>query len=455
MNFKRTLLVFVAALGTVSMMAQSGVYACGHFRRNRPTTVENLRNSGFTDVAYFNITVGPDGTLASDYNFEENQPHDGGGIVCKDGKYVFGDETIGHNPYFAQDMRDLKKQPTAIKRISICIGGWGNNSYDHIRDLINKYGTDSTTTLYKNWKALLDTLQVVDAVNNDDEYEYDLSTAVKFHEMLWHLGLHTTIAPYTRQSWWRDFVTQVNDSCPGAVDRIWVQCYDGGAGNDPRNWDFNGIERYGGRTNYETNMATSINVMQGWKNAGSAVGGFLWDYNDESWNLNQWAANINRVYGAKTTDAPVATFYSDIQYGGNGVGLPVGEFSQPEMALYGIPANDITSLKVTPGYKVTLYTSNIPGEGDSREFTKDTEWIGSTWNDKTRSIRIEVSDPTGINEISTADEAGPKTVRIYDLSGRLAGVQQLTSGEKVDLKNLNHGIYIVRYGDKAVKISNE
>lgn len=448
MNTKRLLLMFAATVTTASLMAQSGIYACGHFRRNRPTTVETLRNSGFTDVSYFNVTVGPDGTLASDYNFEQNQPHDGGGIVCKDGKYVFGET----NPYFAQDMRDLKKQPTGVRRISICIGGWGNNSYANIRNLINQYGTDSTTVLYKNWKALLDTLQVVDAVNNDDEYSYDLSTAVKFHEMLYHLGLHTTIAPYTRRTFWRNFVTQLNDSCPGAVDRIWVQCYDGGAGNDPASWNFDNIERYGGHTNYQSSMVTSINVMERWKNNGSVVGGFVWNYNDESYNLNEWAANMNRVFKADTTDAPVATFYSEDQYGGYSVGLPVGEFSQPEMSLYGIPAKEISSLKVNPGYKVTLFSATTPdGEGDQKEFTDNAGSLDD-WNDKACSIRIEPT--TGIREITTADSNGATTAEIYDLSGRLEAVQQLTNGGKADLSGLSHGTYIVKYGDKAVKVLN-
>ena len=117
----------------------SGVYIGGHIRRERPKTITQLRESGFTTALLFNVHVDTDGTLMTD-----------GETICKNGEYVF------HNtqPNYQQDIKDLKTAPTSIQRVEIVIGGWGNDSYDHIRDLINKNGTGSSTMLYKNFKAL-------------------------------------------------------------------------------------------------------------------------------------------------------------------------------------------------------------------------------------------------------------------------------------------------------------
>lgn len=378
--------MFVCLTATAHAVAQSGIYAAGHFRRNRPVTVETLRLSGYTDVVIFNVTVSETGDLTVDFGREA------GGTICTGGKYVF-DEV---QPYFADDVKALKRQqPTGVQRIELCIGGARNNSYLHIKDLVNQYGVGPETVLYKNFKALLDRLEVVDAVNIDDEYQYDATTAIKFHNMLAELGLHTTIAPYTNISFWRSLVSGINAEHPGYADRIWLQCYDGGARNNPNTWKMDGCIMYCGLTNYGQNVSAGETKFKDWRTNNGVVGGFLWVYNDETWNLNEWAAAINRAFQTKTADQPVATFYQDINYGGYAVQLSEGTYSRPELALYGIKARDITSLKVEPGYKVTLYEDVEPkGDGATYEAVSDVSFLGSDWNDRASAIRIEqVNEP--------------------------------------------------------------
>ena len=116
----------------------SGIYAGGHIRRGRPGTITKLRNSGFTYLILFNVNVESDGTLTTD-----------GETICKDGEYVFQQT----QPYYQEDIKNLKTEPTSITRIEICIGGWGNGSYGNIRNLINSQGTGSTSILYKKHPA--------------------------------------------------------------------------------------------------------------------------------------------------------------------------------------------------------------------------------------------------------------------------------------------------------------
>ncbi|MBQ2179647.1 MAG: hypothetical protein II450_04510, partial [Prevotella sp.] len=129
--------VLLMLLLATDLLAQegSGVYVGGHIRRERPNTITKLKNSGFTYVILFNVNVESDGTLTTD-----------GETICKDGEYVFDQQ----QPHYVEDVKALKTWPTGIERIEICIGGWGNESYMRIRDLINQYGTNENTILYKN-----------------------------------------------------------------------------------------------------------------------------------------------------------------------------------------------------------------------------------------------------------------------------------------------------------------
>lgn len=196
----------------------SGVYVGGHIRRERPKTISTLRESGFTYVILFNVHVEADGTLTTD-----------GETICKDGVYVFDKQ----QPYYQQDIANLKTEPTSISRIDICIGGWGNTSYSNIKKLVETSGTGTGSILYRNFKALKEAVPEIDGVNNDDEHCYDLTTGARFHVMMYDLGYKTTLAPYMNKSYWQGLCNKIRASRPKAVDRVMIQCYDGGAGNNP------------------------------------------------------------------------------------------------------------------------------------------------------------------------------------------------------------------------------
>ena len=362
------------------LFAESGVYVGGHIRRERPSTIEKLKKSGFSYVILFNINVESDGTLTCD-----------GETVCKDGVYVFGNT----QPEYVSDITSLKQWPTNIRRIDICIGGWGNESYSRIQALVNSQGTGSGSILYRNFKALKDAIPVIDGVNNDDEHCYDVASAASFHIMMSDLGYKTSLAPYMNKSYWENLATRINSERPGACDRVMVQCYDGGAGNNPCDWHINGLPLYAGRTNYQSSMEVSISQMQSWKDNCGVSGGFVWVYNDETWDLNDWATRMNRIFGSyHTAQNSVVTVYSDVNYGGYAVGLPLGEHDMAALAAYGIINDDISSLKVPSGYKVTLYDNSGFG-GESRTYTSDASYVGDDFNDRCTSIKVSTAGVSG------------------------------------------------------------
>ena len=107
----------------------------------------------------------------------------------------------------------------------------------------------------------------------------------------------------------------------------------------------------------------------------------IWDINNtntQQWGLEKWTCK----------DATAATIYQDIYYGGYSVNVGEGEFNTKRMAVYGIKNNDMSSLKVAKGYKITVYDGDN-FTGNSKVYTSDCNWVGGDWNDKMSSFRIE------------------------------------------------------------------
>ena len=415
----------------------SGVYIGGHIRRERPKTITQLRESGFTTALLFNVHVDTDGTLMTD-----------GETICKNGEYVF------HNtqPNYQQDIKDLKTAPTSIQRVEIVIGGWGNDSYDHIRDLINKNGTGSSTMLYKNFKALKEAVPEIDAVNNDDEHCYDVETGAKFHIMMYNLGYTTTLAPYTYKTYWQNLCSKIRAIKPKAVDCVMVQCYDGGASNvnSVGSWTFTGVpERQAGLMYYSNdwNVDKNIAQFQKWADDGVASGGFVWVYNSEEWNLNAWASGMNRVFKAAEVpeEEAMVEVFSGTNHTGYSVKLPVGKFSKGELALYGITANDIESIKILKeGASARIYTST-KNTGASLLCKTDRKTLSTTYKNLINSITVAYEDPVGISKPEEQKENGQVTV--YTLDGQLLGIG------KDAIHHAKKGqTVLMKTGEKSVKI---
>ncbi|MEA4983369.1 MAG: hypothetical protein VB066_11725, partial [Paludibacter sp.] len=118
MRLKKHLLIFTLSCLTATMLAESGIYICGHFRRDRTRTVTALKASGFTFGIMFNVHVETDGTLTTD-----------GEVICKDGQYVFDQKVAGYPNDIAQvdyvdDVNSLLSGKTSLLRLEHCIGGW-------------------------------------------------------------------------------------------------------------------------------------------------------------------------------------------------------------------------------------------------------------------------------------------------------------------------------------------
>ncbi|MDF2455176.1 MAG: type sorting protein [Cytophagaceae bacterium] len=102
-----------------------------------------------------------------------------------------------------------------------------------------------------------------------------------------------------------------------------------------------------------------------------------------------WAADWNdRVSSLRITDNRtfIVNAYQDINYGGYTGGLDLGNYTLAQLQARGIQDNDITSFKITPGFKVTVYDGDN-FTGTSKEYTADINWLAD-WNDKISSVKI-------------------------------------------------------------------
>jgi serralysin len=114
---------------------------------------------------------------------------------------------------------------------------------------------------------------------------------------------------------------------------------------------------------------------------------------------NNYLSNVDKLFIEGEYQFPanavrnVALFYKHDSFNSSGyaIGLPVGNFTLSQLQARGIPNDDISSIKVFPGYKVTLYrddffqNSALDFYNDKSDFYNINGW---NFNDLTSSIKI-------------------------------------------------------------------
>ncbi|MDB6018458.1 MAG: Immunoglobulin subtype [Pedosphaera sp.] len=231
-----------------------------------------IKASGFNTLIPFSLHVNADGTLMI------------GGAACASNGVYIGPANWGSL------VATAKTPPTSVTRYEVCIGGWLDTSYDNIKSLVTSQGTGAGSILYKNFQALKNAVPGIDAINDDDEQTYDLNSTTSFANMLGGLGYKFTLAPYTAQSFWVNLKNGITN-----CDYIYLQCYAGGAGNDPGQWNTafgNGIVVIPGQESNTANPGT----FHSWYLETGVQGGFY--YPDSVFSTTFWSAAIIEANGA-------------------------------------------------------------------------------------------------------------------------------------------------------------
>ena len=367
----------------------SAVFGGGPFYSGGTTVMNTLKASGFTTVILWSIHLRTNGDLwLNDV------------LVVSNGAYV-------GNPDWPGQLATLKQAPTSVRKIEVSVGSWGVNDFEMIRDLIAAQGTDSNSILYKNFLALKNATGA-DAVDLDDESLYDVNTTVQFSLMCGALGMNVSLCPYTNSSFWASVLSETNTQRPGTIDAVYLQCYAGGAGNNPATWNaalgmkvYPGLWCRNGATCSSGDNPTTVQTkMANWKASAGITGGFMWLYDDmqkcsSQGTPAQYAAAINNgVQGIPPVITTGVTFYQNTNYGGSASQLlQKGNYTMAQLQAMGVPNNWASSVKVPTGWKVIMYNhDNFSGTYTSWTRTSNTASFTSlspSANDKMTSCRIQ------------------------------------------------------------------
>jgi hypothetical protein len=108
-------------------------------------------------------------------------------------------------------------------------------------------------------------------------------------------------------------------------------------------------------------------------------------------------------------DGEGVSFYQDSNFSGVPSQLVgTGNFTLSQLQARGVPDNWASSLRVPPGWQVTMY-ANDNFTGTSWTFSADNSWVGSAANDQMSSCRIQA---TGVIFYQDADYLGSRSQTI-------------------------------------------
>ncbi|EXF82821.1 coagulation factor 5/8 type domain-containing protein [Colletotrichum fioriniae PJ7] len=289
-------LTWVLLLLFVNTAVAAGVKSIFLFKDVLQSNTTALKTSGFDTLLIFRIGLLSNGDLVYYSTGDAGEAVDA--PVVTNGSYVGGTA-------LAEKVKSFKTGTTNINRVEISLVSH-DTTFQIIRDLINADGTGSGTKLFKNFEILKAEWDI-DAFNNDDEGVYDVASTVSFAHMLGEMGYQYSIAPYTNSGFWANVRTQVESAKPGLFDRVYLQVYDGGAGNNPGTWQTAlGIKVIplvwvvnDAKPSQGTTAAQAQQRFESWFSQYAVAGGGYWnDYDIEKMNSSytDYGAALTSVF---------------------------------------------------------------------------------------------------------------------------------------------------------------
>ncbi|MFI5845279.1 discoidin domain-containing protein [Catenuloplanes sp. NPDC051500] len=410
---------------------RSAVYGGGPFYSGGQPVMDTLRASGFTTVVLWAIHVRAD---TGDLWLNDER-------IIADGAYV-------GNAAWPDQLRTLKQSPTSVNRIEVSVGSAGPDDWGAIDGLIDRTGTGSGSVLYRNFQTLR-TITGADAINDDDEQHYDVDSTTAFARMVIAMGYRFTLVPYTNMAFWRTIKTNLGD----AVDRVYLQGYAGGAGNNPATWasslgmpvDPGLWSRHGTNCASGDSPATVESRMRSWQTSAGIQGGFMWLYDDMQACAAQgspaaYAAAINNATG--TTTPPAVPPGQNVAVNRPATGSASCTTAEtPAKAVNGTvnggTADKWCSLAATKSLQVDLGSSRAlngfvvrhaaaggePSTYNTRDYDVQTSQDGVSWQTvaqargNTAAVTVHTLSATARYarlSIITAEQSGSAAARIYE-----------------------------------------
>ena len=167
----------------------------------------------------------------------------------------------------------------------------------------------------------------------------------------------------------------------------------------------------------------------------------------------------------------IVTLYQDCDFGGKAVSLSEGEHPLDKLRSLGVVNDDVSSLRVKEGYRITVYQDDN-FQGRSLSFTQDEACLNEeNFNDELSSVKVSKQEdqpepPRGEGQLVQAEDysnmKGVQTEKTEDEGGGL-NVGYLDKGDKLtyqDVRLTTGGTYTIEYrvasrrGDSFVMLAN-
>ncbi len=245
---------------------------------NQPvaTTIQQLQNSGFSTPTLGLFHIGR--------NYGISPPQHMGDLYFNDTLVISQGRYVGDAAWPA-----LVNQLIGGSVTDVCASIGGGSPVMDFQTISRIYQENGNsfhgTNLMTTFETFRKTFPAISTIDMDCEETYDEASFVAFCRMLIDLGFSITFCPYTNQSFWTSCLAQLNQSNPGAVEWWNLQCYDGGAGNQPGQWaqaiaaaipGFS-TSRYIVPGDWTNDSAQQVaQLLAAFKDEPSVGGGFLW-----------------------------------------------------------------------------------------------------------------------------------------------------------------------------------
>lgn len=192
------------------------------------TNLNQTRDAGWTTIILGLFHIGRPQVSGQRYG---DIVFGAGPIVIQNGDWLLPDAS------WPDDVAQLKQGSTITQIYASFGGGGGVEDFQSLRTIYEQNGNSFTgTELERNFTVFRQKFPAVDGIDLDCEDEYDPASFIAFCRMLIGLGFSLTFCPYTYESFWTGALAALEESAPGAVKWWNLQCYAGGAGNDPAAW---------------------------------------------------------------------------------------------------------------------------------------------------------------------------------------------------------------------------
>jgi len=167
---------------------------------------------------------------------------------------------------------------------------------------------------------------------------------------------------------------------------------------------------------------------------------------------------FTQLYANPISTTGLVTVYKDNAKKGFSAGMCIGTYTSAQLTALGIANNDISSIKITEGFKAILYSADN-FTGDSLIVTSNLDSFSNTlmsdqvsnWNNKTVFIRIKAN---GVTTIDGAFFLKNKRSSLYmEVKGGITATDYNTNVQQFNLTRANNQVFqLIHLGDGVYKI---